>query len=132
MIHSTDAALKDKFRDVALALHVYRAAQWSYRHLFDRPKLRRITAERGIYGQVIRHNDLVFDVGANIGFKSALFLGLGARVVAFEPQLAIHRELRALRILEALYSCPRGPWRVRRRGQASRAATCPPSGQSRN
>ncbi len=34
----------------------------------------------------IRENDLVFDIGANYGWKTELFLSLGARVIAVEPQ----------------------------------------------
>jgi FkbM family methyltransferase len=41
--------------------------------------------ERRFYRQFIQPNDLVFDVGANIGGKVAAFLSLGARVVAVEP-----------------------------------------------
>lgn len=37
------------------------------------------------YSQFIRPNDLCFDVGANIGQRSDIFLRLGARVVAVEP-----------------------------------------------
>src|SRR5580658_9216246 len=32
-----------------------------------------------------RRGDLVFDVGANVGYKAGIFLGMGARVVAAEP-----------------------------------------------
>jgi FkbM family methyltransferase len=38
------------------------------------------------YAQFIRPGCLVFDVGANLGNRSKVFLKLGARVVAFEPQ----------------------------------------------
>lgn len=38
------------------------------------------------YSRFVRRDDLVFDVGANIGNRSKVFLRLGARVVAFEPQ----------------------------------------------
>ncbi len=38
------------------------------------------------YSQFIQSNDLVFDVGANLGNRTKVFLRLGARVVAFEPQ----------------------------------------------
>ena len=38
------------------------------------------------YGQFIKPGDLVFDVGANIGNRTKIFLKLGARVVAVEPQ----------------------------------------------
>lgn len=40
-----------------------------------------------IFEHIIERNDLVFDVGSNIGDKSENFLRLGAKVVAFEPQL---------------------------------------------
>jgi FkbM family methyltransferase len=33
----------------------------------------------------LRRGDLIFDIGANVGFKTDLFLRLGARVVAIEP-----------------------------------------------
>ena len=38
----------------------------------------------------LRHDDLVFDVGANQGAKTDIFLRLGARVVAVEPDEACH------------------------------------------
>jgi FkbM family methyltransferase len=38
------------------------------------------------YSQFVRPGDLVFDVGANRGNRSKIFLALGATVVAFEPQ----------------------------------------------
>lgn len=36
--------------------------------------------------QVVRAGDLVFDVGANVGAKTSMFLEAGAHVVCFEPQ----------------------------------------------
>ncbi|PCJ63923.1 MAG: methyltransferase [Bacteroidetes bacterium] len=44
------------------------------------------------YSQFIEKNDLCFDVGANIGNRTAVFLGLGAKVVAVEP-LGFCREI---------------------------------------
>jgi FkbM family methyltransferase len=38
----------------------------------------------------LRHDDLIFDVGANQGAKTDIFLRLGARVVAVEPDEACH------------------------------------------
>jgi FkbM family methyltransferase len=38
------------------------------------------------YEHFIKPNDLVFDVGANMGNRTKLFLRLNAKVVAFEPQ----------------------------------------------
>lgn len=39
-----------------------------------------------MYGQFIKKGDLVFDVGANEGNRTDIFLALGAKVVAVEPQ----------------------------------------------
>ena len=39
-----------------------------------------------LYRQLIKPHDLVFDVGANMGSRTKVFLDLNARVVAFEPQ----------------------------------------------
>ncbi|MGB8253295.1 MAG: FkbM family methyltransferase [Anaerolineaceae bacterium] len=41
-----------------------------------------------LFSQFIRPGDLVFDIGANVGKLTAVFLALGARVVAVEPQPA--------------------------------------------
>lgn len=38
------------------------------------------------YSKFLKKGDLCFDIGANIGIKTDLFLGLGCRVVAVEPQ----------------------------------------------
>jgi FkbM family methyltransferase len=38
------------------------------------------------YQEFIKPGDLVYDVGANVGNRTKVFLKLGARVVAFEPQ----------------------------------------------
>src|SRR5438105_4477975 len=38
------------------------------------------------YRQFIEPGDLCFDVGANIGNRTDIFLALGARVVCIEPQ----------------------------------------------
>jgi FkbM family methyltransferase len=39
-----------------------------------------------LFSHVCRPGSLVFDVGANLGQKTAIFLSLGARVVAIEPE----------------------------------------------
>jgi FkbM family methyltransferase len=44
---------------------------------------------------LIEPGDLVFDVGANNGMKTELFLACGAKVVCFEPQPQFVKELRA-------------------------------------
>jgi FkbM family methyltransferase len=46
------------------------------------------------YGQFIRDGDLCFDVGASVGNRTAVFLDLGAKVVAVEPQPSFVVDLR--------------------------------------
>ena len=43
--------------------------------------------------EFVRAGDLVFDIGAHVGDRTASFRRLGARVVAVEPQPAVHRAL---------------------------------------
>lgn len=46
------------------------------------------------YSQFISKDDLCFDIGANVGDKTDIFLGLGAKVVAVEPQESCWRVLK--------------------------------------
>lgn len=45
------------------------------------------------YSNLISKNDLCFDIGANKGLKSKLFISLGANVIAFEPQSSCYKYL---------------------------------------
>lgn len=49
------------------------------------------------YRQWVRRGSLCFDVGANVGNRTRIFLALGARVVAVEPQPACVTSLRRIR-----------------------------------
>jgi FkbM family methyltransferase len=73
----------------------YRAARWVHRHLMNREELHQLRSEYEFYSQFIKPGTLCFDVGANYGAKSEVFLKLGAKVVAFEPQHDCAEELRA-------------------------------------
>ncbi|MBC7839866.1 MAG: FkbM family methyltransferase [Nitrospiraceae bacterium] len=53
-------------------------------HDHSRQKLCEQTS--AFYSQLVKPGDLCFDVGANIGNKTKIFLDLGARVVCIEPQ----------------------------------------------
>lgn len=55
--------------------------------LAARRRRRRAKALR-LYRRFLAEGDLCFDVGANVGDRTELFLALGARVVAVEPQSA--------------------------------------------
>ena len=48
-----------------------------------------------MYGSFIKKGDLVFDVGANEGNRTDIFLELGAKVVAVEPQAECIAKLEA-------------------------------------
>ena len=48
------------------------------------------------YSDFIGNNDIVFDVGANIGDRSKLFLLLDCIVYAFEPQKSCINDLKRL------------------------------------
>jgi FkbM family methyltransferase len=58
--------------------------------------IRARTQELDFYRSVLmgfRPGDLIFDVGANQGYKTDIFLRLGARVVAIDPDPANHKRL---------------------------------------
>jgi FkbM family methyltransferase len=61
----------------------------------NRTKLRAFRDELAFFSQFVEPNMLCFDVGANYGDKSEVFLRLGAKVIAFEPQPDCFNELRA-------------------------------------
>jgi len=49
---------------------------------------RQFPIKQAFYKQFIQPGDLVFDIGANVGNRVEVFLALGAKVVAIEPQPA--------------------------------------------
>ena len=49
------------------------------------------------YKSLINKDDLCFDIGANVGTKSKLFLSLNARVIAFEPQSTCIEHLKKIK-----------------------------------
>jgi FkbM family methyltransferase len=77
-------------QDLRTAIGVLR----SLRLYYGRPT--RARAMDRLYAQFIAPGDLVFDVGAHVGDRIAAFRRLGARVVAIEPQPALHRMLKML------------------------------------
>jgi FkbM family methyltransferase len=46
----------------------------------------RLLRTRRFYAQFVRQGDLCFDIGAHVGNRAWVWSGLGARVVAIEPQ----------------------------------------------
>lgn len=51
--------------------------------------------QKAFYAGVIKEDDLVFDVGANVGQRSEIFAKLARRVVAIEPQPNCIRHLKS-------------------------------------
>jgi FkbM family methyltransferase len=64
---------------------LYPAARGAYRLLFDRPHLRELARKRAFYSPFVPRRGLAFDIGANRGNRTEVFLAMGARVVAVEP-----------------------------------------------
>ncbi len=56
----------------------------------------RAAAMEALLARFVGPGALAFDIGAHLGDRSAAMARLGARVVALEPQPALHRALRAL------------------------------------
>ena len=69
---------------LARSLVIYRALPWRRRALTR------------FYGTLVAPDALAFDIGAHVGNRTAALLGLGARVVALEPQPLFARTLRRL------------------------------------
>ena len=108
----------------------------------------RTRALRRHYALFLGPGDLAFDVGAHVGNHARCFDGLGARVIAIEPQPAFAAWLRwlfrarpAVTVLEcALAATPgtvelyparaRPPWRRLRGGGSRRCAPAPASTRS--
>lgn len=55
---------------------------------------RAITERMAFYKQFLEKGDLCFDVGANIGNRTKVFLALGAKVIAVEPQSECAKRLK--------------------------------------
>ena len=85
----------DRIKRASQSLGLYTHARWFHRHFLNRQELHQERTDFGFYSKFINSGDLVFDVGANWGTKSRVFLKLGARVVAFEPVADHLRELEA-------------------------------------
>lgn len=75
-----------KAKYILLESGLWNIAQKLYYNTLKRSKLRVIQAEKDFYSKFIKPGNLCFDIGANIGAKTNIFLLIGARVIACEPQ----------------------------------------------
>src|SRR5580765_390764 len=60
---------------------VYKAYIFAFRHAY----WKKLGIMREFYRQFVHRGSLVFDIGANVGERTQIFLDLGASVVAIEP-----------------------------------------------
>ena len=81
-------------KQLSISTGLYRPARSLYR-LLNQAQSSKLRQEFDFYSKVIKPGSLCFDVGANIGEKSEIFLKAGASVVAFECQTDCLRELNA-------------------------------------
>lgn len=79
-------SLKELLLDVGL---YYKINGYRFRH--DQRNISQIA----FYSRIIGRDDLVFDVGANVGQRAAIFSDLARTVVAFEPTAECVRHLRS-------------------------------------
>ena len=78
--------LKELLLDVGL---YYKINGYRFRH--DSRNI----SQKAFYSSIIGRDDLVFDVGANIGQRADIFSQLSRKVIAFEPQAHCIRHLRS-------------------------------------
>ncbi|HKO96135.1 MAG TPA: FkbM family methyltransferase [Pyrinomonadaceae bacterium] len=78
--------LKERFLDLGLYYQIN-----GYRFRNDQ----RNASQKEFYGQLIGKDDLVFDIGANVGQRSEIFSQLARQVIAFEPQPDCVRHLKS-------------------------------------
>jgi len=84
------SVLKEAIKDSLLTFGLYhKINNFRFRH-DERNK-----SQQKFYSTVIGSNDLVFDVGANIGQRSEIFAKLARQVVAIEPQPNCIRHLKS-------------------------------------
>jgi len=77
--------LKETLKQRTRGSFLYSPLRDTYRFVFNRDYRKRRRQMIGFYAQFVSKGDLVFDVGANVGEYTEVFLKLGSRVVAIEP-----------------------------------------------
>ncbi len=75
-----------KVKKLLIKLRLYQLAHRIYAYTLNRSHLKKLQVEKEFYRNFINTGDLCFDIGANLGNKTAVFLDIGAKVVSVEPQ----------------------------------------------
>jgi FkbM family methyltransferase len=90
----TAAAIKRRSEHLLGRAGVYRPARQAYLRLLNQGHHNWRQEARGFYRQFVPRGGLVFDVGANVGNYTDVYLSLGAGVVAVEPNPELAERLR--------------------------------------
>jgi FkbM family methyltransferase len=78
-----------------LRLGLFDVVRAAYQLAFNRPYRQYLREKERLFGDFVRPDSLVFDLGANQGEFSLLFSRIGARVVAVEPNPPLAEKLRS-------------------------------------
>jgi FkbM family methyltransferase len=89
--------LKDSLKKRLQGTPLYSPARDAYQLLFNRNYWKHRRQMTEFYSQFCSKGDMVFDVGANVGWYTEMFLGIGAKVVAVEPSPDCAAKVRQLR-----------------------------------
>jgi FkbM family methyltransferase len=87
--------VRPSIKQLLLTLNLYKPAWCIHERLTRRANRASVREQIDHYARFVKPGDLCFDIGANCGRKSAVFLELGARVVAVEPCPSLGQELEA-------------------------------------
>lgn len=95
---NTNPFLKNRhtFDPVAFFVKLHALTIFIRRWLFYPEVIKKEKEFLNFYSQFIGKDDLCFDIGANVGNKTKLFLKSGAKVVAVEPQKNCCRKMQRL------------------------------------
>ena len=85
--------IKQFLRELLYDTRLFLPVRSVYQHVFDHLRLALRNRMRDLYGPYIRRGDLGFDVGARMGTYTEVFVELGAKVVAVEPNPACCEKL---------------------------------------
>ncbi len=85
--------IKTSLKNLLISSHLYRPGLLS--RYFNTAYRAKFNNDVSFYSQLLEPGSLCFDIGANIGEKSEVFLLLGMKVIAFEPQPRCVQQLKA-------------------------------------
>jgi FkbM family methyltransferase len=88
--------MKSRLKELLVGTWLFIPVRSLYRSVFQRRQNSEYSQMRSFYSQFFARGDLVFDVGANLGEYAEIFADSGARVIAIEPNPALHSRLENL------------------------------------